>query len=258
MSFLVRGPDVSRAWLAAVQYLSAQPGNQCSNLAVSIDDPTTEVADLRQQLDAFAEAEGLRGYAVPAIHSVAGTIFPSGLYRPDAQAPAEHLYEMERLIRHVVRKHKENRRGTYFERLVAYPLADGSEVNQLDSVLKKLRRAAELGKRNGNKFELATFHPSRDTNPTAFPCLSHISITLQDGRLDGTAVYRNQYFLARAYGNYLGLGDVLRFLATESGFAMGELLCVSSHAYLEVQEHGRARVEELLQRCAALVEGDSA
>jgi thymidylate synthase len=257
MSVLVCGADVSRAWLAAVEHLLAQPGEQCSNLAVSIDDPTAEVVDLRLELDTFAEAEGRRGQAVPAIHSVAGTIFPSGLYRPAAKAPAEHLYEMERLIRHVVRKHKENKRGTYFERLVAYPLADGSEVNQLDRVLKKLQRAAELGQRNGNKFELATFHPGRDTNPRAFPCLSHISITLLEGRLDGTAVYRNQYFLARAYGNYLGLGEVLRFLANESGFALGELLCVSSHAYLEAQEHGRARVEELLQRCGAALMGDN-
>jgi thymidylate synthase len=258
MSVLVCGADVSRAWLAAVQHLSAQPGDQCSNLAVSIEDPTAEVADLRQKLDAFTEAEGRRGHAIPAIHSTAGTIFPSGLYRPNTKAPAKHLFEMERLIRHVVRKHRENKRGTYFERLVAYPLADGSEVNQLDRVLKKLQRAAELGQRNGNRYELATFHPGRDTNPTAFPCLSHISITLQDGRLDGTAVYRNQYFLARAYGNYLGLGEVLRFLATESGFVVGELLCVSSHAYLEVREHGRARVEELMQRCAAALEGDRA
>jgi thymidylate synthase len=258
MSVLVRGADVSRAWLATVQHLFAQPGEQCSNLAVSIDNPTAEVADLRQELDAFAEAEGRRGQAVPAIQSVAGTIFPSALYRPNAKAPAEHLYEMERLIRHVIRKHKENKRGTYFERLVAYPLADGSQVNQLDHVLKKLQRAAELGHRNGNRFELATFHPGRDTNPRAFPCLSHISITLQEGRLDCAAVYRNQYFLARAYGNYLGIGEVLKFLAAESGFAVGELLCVSSHAYLEVQEHGRARVEELMHRCAAVVEGDSA
>jgi thymidylate synthase len=258
MSVLISGADVSRAWLAAVLELLGQPGAQRSNLAVSIDDPTSEVADIREKLNTFAEAAGRRGQAVPGIHSVAGTIFPSGLYRPNAKAPAEHLYEMERLIRHVVRSHKQNRRGTYFERLVAYPLANGSEVNQLDRVLKKLQRAAELGQRNGNKFELATFHPGRDTNPTAFPCLSHISITLQDGRLDGTAVYRNQYFLARAYGNYLGLGDVLRFLATESGFAVGELLCVSSHAYLEVQEHGRARVEELTQQCASVLEGESA
>jgi hypothetical protein len=67
-------------------------------------------------------------------------------------------------------------------------------------------------------------------------------------------VYRNQYFLARAYGNYLGLGEVLRFLTTESSFAVGELLCVASHAYLEIGEYGRQRVEDLIRRCAERVD----
>lgn len=257
MSVLVRGANVSQAWLAAVEHLFAQPGQRDSNLAVAIDDPTAELGDFRRELDAFARSEGERGRPIPAIHSVAGTIFPSGLYKQHADAPAEHLYEMERLIRHVVRKHSQNRRGTYFERFVAYPLADGEAVNQLDRVLIKLKRAAELGQRNGNKFELAAFHPGRDTNPEGFPCLSHISITLRDGRLDATAVYRNHHFVSRAYGNYLGIGEVMRFLATESGFPVGELLCVSSHAYLEVQKHGRARVEALMQRCAAALEDDT-
>lgn len=253
MSVHIEGANVSHAWLNAVQYLLAQPGRECSNLTVSITNPTAEVAGVRRELDAFADAENLRGQAIPAIHSVAGTIFPSSLYRPLAADPAEHLFEMERLIRPVIRKHRKNRRGTYFERLVAYPLGADAEVNQLAQVLKKLRHAASRGHRNGNMFELATFHPGRDTNLRAFPCLSHISVTLQNGRLDAAAVYRNHYFLERAYGNYLGLGEILRFLATESGFDVGELLCVSSHAYLEVQEHGRARVEQLTERCAALV-----
>jgi hypothetical protein len=256
MSDLVGGSDVSRAWLAAAEHL-LRAGGQCSNLAVAVADPTAETRPIRDELDAFARAVLDRRGPMPEIHSVAGTIFPSGLYRPKAEAPAKHLYEMERLIRPAVRRHPLNRRGTYFERLVAYPQADGSEVNQLDRVLNKLRRANELGHRNGNQYELATYHPGRDTNPRAFPCLSHISVTLQQGRLDATAVYRNQYFLARAYGNYLGLGEVLRFLATESGFEVGELLCVASHAYLEITEYGRRRVEDLIVRCAEAAHAES-
>lgn len=247
------GPDVSSAWLAAVNHLLEEPGEQCSNLGVTIGDPTAERVDVRAELDAFAADPRRRGKEMPRIDSVAGTIFQSSFYRPGTADAEGHLYELERRIRKVVRRHSQNRRGTYFERLVAYPLGDGQEFNQLHHVLGRLQSAASDGRRNGNQFELSIFHPERDSYPVGFPCLSHISITLRGGVLDATALYRNQYFLDRAYGNYLGIGEVLRFLATESGFAVGELLCVASHAKLEAAKYGRAGVKELIERCTAMV-----
>jgi hypothetical protein len=255
MTGFVSGPDVSSAWLAAAKHLLDEPGAQCSNLGVAIAEPTAERADVRAELEAFAADARGRGQDMPRIDSVAGTIFQSSFYRPGAEDPEGHLYELERRIRKVVRRHRKNRHGTYFERLVAYPLADGQEFNQLHHVLGRLRGAASHGRRNGNQFELSIFHPKLDPYPVGFPCLSHISITLRDGVLDATALYRNQYFLERAYGNYLGIGEVLRFLATESGFAVGELLCVASHAKMEVTDYGRARVRDLADRCTALIAG---
>jgi hypothetical protein len=258
MTALVSGADVSTAWLAGVTYLLAQPNGEASNLGVAIADPTAESADLRRELDAFAEEMSRGGHEVPRIDSVAGTIFPTSFYRPRAADPATHLYDLERRIRAAVRKHPQNRGGTYFERLVAYPVGNGKTMNQLHHVTERLRSAARKGRRNGNQYELSLFHPERDPYPVGFPCLSHVSLTLTDGKLDATAIYRNQYFVARAYGNYLGLGEVLRFLAAESGFAAGELLCVASHAKLETATYGRRRVEELVTRCGALLERDIA
>ncbi len=257
MTAFVSGPDVSSAWLAAVRHLLEEPGEQCSNLGVAIAHPTVERANVRAELEAFAADARRRGLDTPQIDTVAGTIFQTSFYRPGAADPEAHLYELERRIRKVVRRHKQNQKGTYFERLVAYPLADGQEFNQLHHVLGRLRGVASRGERNGNRFELAIFHPQRDPYPFGFPCLSHISLTLRDGVLDATALYRNQYFLDRAYGNYVGIGEVLRFLATESGFAVGELLCVASHAKLEAKDYGRARVSDLVDRCSALTAGDT-
>jgi hypothetical protein len=48
-----------------------------------------------------------------------------------------------------------------------------------------------------------------------------------------TAHYRNHYFVERAYGNYLGLGRLLVFIAHEAGLEPGRLLCVSGHAVLD-------------------------
>ncbi len=257
MTASVYGPDVSTAWLAAVTRLLDESGEQCSNLAVTIGDPTADRADVRAELDAFAADARRRGKDMPRIDRVAGTIFQTSFYRPGTADAEGHLYELERRIRKVVRRHPQNRRGTYFERLVAYPLADGEEFNQLHHMLGRLRSAASAGRRNGNQFELSIFHPGRDSYPVGFPCLSHISITLREGVLDATAVYRNQYFLDRAYGNYLGIGEVLRFLATESGFAVGELLCVASHARLDAGTYGRARVKELIETCTAMIATDA-
>jgi thymidylate synthase len=256
MTAFVSAGDVSSAWLAAVKHLLSEPGGRSSNLGVSIAAPNQERTDVRRELEGFAANARRRGQDFPRIESVAGTIFQSSFYRPTANDPEHHLYDLERRIRKVVRRHPQNRSGTYFERLVAYPLADGREFNQLHHVLERLRSAATQGRRNGNQFELSIFHPERDSYPVGFPCLSHISITLRDGILDATALYRNQYFLERAYGNYVGIGEVMRFLATESGFGVGELLCVASHARLELGSYGRARVTALVDRCASLIGDD--
>jgi hypothetical protein len=48
-----------------------------------------------------------------------------------------------------------------------------------------------------------------------------------------TAMYRRHHYLARAYGNFLGLARLLNFLAHESGNEVGEMLVVGTHAEVE-------------------------
>lgn len=248
---VVRAPDVSTGWLDATRYL-VERGGEALNLVVGIEDPTAELQPVRNALDRFIEKlRESHEDPPPTVETAAATIFPAAFYQPHAPDAAGHLFELEQLTRRVTRAHPENSRGTYFERLVAYPNGDRT-MNQLAAVIKKLRRAADLGYQNGNRYELAVFHPARDTNPIGFPCLSHVSLTLARGTLHATAVYRNQYFIARAYGNFLGLGSVLQFLAAESGFARGSLVCVASHAEVEAGTYGRARVAALLDTCSGL------
>ena len=254
MSKHIEGPDTSTAWALAADYLRTRPDAECSNLAVSIASAASERGEIRHELDTFIRAARARGKRIPDIDTVRDTIFQTSFYRPNAKDPEEHLYGMESRIRAAVRRAPGNRNGTYFERLVAYPGAQGG-VNQLRRVVDRLRSAARNGRRNGNQYELALYHPEKDPYPVGFPCLSHISITLRGGVLDATAVYRNQYFLARAYGNFLGIGAVMTFLAAESGFSVGELLCVASHARLEADGFGQERVRALVDRCTELASG---
>jgi hypothetical protein len=47
------------------------------------------------------------------------------------------------------------------------------------------------------------------------------------------AVYRNEYLVGRAYGNFLGLGELQAYIAAATGLAVGELLMTINHAELD-------------------------
>ena len=55
---------------------------------------------------------------------------------------------------------------------------------------------------------------------------SHLSFSLLHGAVSLLAIYRSQDFISWAYGNYLGLGRVLQFVAHESGFPAGDYVRV--------------------------------
>lgn len=269
MAVLVEGADVSTAWLEALDTLIAD-GGETVNLGVSIADPTRERPEIREVLDAFIAKRRRMRRGVELVSTVANTIFPQALYIERLGRRSEpHLYEMARLGRDVSRRVKGNARGTYFERMVDWPngqVTDGdgtvATFNQLDQAITRLRRLHEQGTRRGNQFEiglsspadeaiaLPVVVPARDKQTMGFPCLSHISVSLQKGVVHMTAIYRNHEFIKRAYGNYIGLGRLLRFIARQSGWPMGELLCVSA-SVTAVGGAGFARgaVETLLEDC---------
>jgi hypothetical protein len=89
-----------------------------------------------------------------------------------------------------------------------------------------------------------------------FPCLSHISLTLHTNPIHLTALYRNQGFLRKAYGNYVGLARLARFFAREVGVRVGEIVCVASHADVELDVAGKRALELLVAHCWAAGSAD--
>lgn len=67
-----------------------------------------------------------------------------------------------------------------------------------------------------------------------------------------TALYRNQGFLRKAYGNYVGLARLARFFAREVGVGVGEIVCVASHADVELDLAGKRALERLAADCWAV------
>lgn len=267
MAIFVEGENVSAAWVEGLDRLLGA-GGETVNLTVAIADPTTEVPAVRAVVDAFVDARRrAHPRSVERVSTVANTIFPQSLYIERLGQGAEaHLYGLEERARGVT--HLRNRQGTYFERMVVWPVEKprrGQKTetfNQLNQAVTRLRRLREQGKRRGNQFEIGLTSPAdqaiavpiiipgRDRQTMGFPCLSHVSLSLQKGVIHMTAIYRNHEFIRRGYGNYVGLGRLLRFVAQQSGWPVGELTCVSASAAVgSGAGFSRGALTELLETC---------
>lgn len=241
---LVNGDTLTEAWLAVLERLQGC-GREAFNLVVAVSDPRPEFADTRvvRELNAVLRAEGLQ-----PVDTVANTIFPSAL--ASASSERLRLYDRYRSLVPQLRRYKKNQQGLYFERLIGYPLRpeDGCAVNQLEAIITGIER--ERLRPNPLRFiyEAQIFAPGKDKRPMGFPCMSSLSFQLDGDRLRLTATYRNQYYIARALGNFIGLAQLQKFVADQTGLAQGPLTIHAFHAQLDPGVR-QDTVEELIERC---------
>lgn len=243
-------------WLAAARHLQAAGGN-ARNLVLEIARPGVmrrrDLAVLRR-VDAqiVAQDKGL------SIDTVAGTIFPQGLY-DRRQRPGFYQEYWRRLER----AKKPGTWGQYFERMTRRKAPDGALVNPLEDVIEKLKRAVTSGNSiyqstyelspsdpaqdidpvEDDGAELATYDPVRDRNrPYGGPCLSHLSFKITDRHiLDLTAIYRSHHYCERALGNLIGLARLQKYVAEQATLDQGILTCISTHAELDLGSWGGIR-----------------
>jgi thymidylate synthase len=266
MADLIVADNLSTAWVEALKLLVARRG-AAVNLNVAFPGGVNENPMVRERLQAL-----LVERKAWEVQTVANSIFPVEMYVPHlGDQAAERLYEMYELTMRLHRRRKPaNDRETYFNRLVAYPGPNGP-FNQLEYVIARLSKQMDLRSPHSSAYELGLSGsrddelcasgdlrvqaPGKDRNLYGFPCLSHISLTLERPRLHLTATYRNQTFVERAYGNYVGLDRLLAFLCQEIGCEPGEIECVATHASAQFSEHGKARVERLSRDVQAILSG---
>ena len=142
-----------------------------------------------------------------------------------------------------------NRRGLYFERLIAFG-AGPKDGNQLEFILDA------YGARKGvirSKFQAAIFDPARDHVPDArigFPCLQHVSFVPSNTGLRMNAFYATQLIFEKAYGNYLGLWRLGEFMAAEMGLTFTNLTCVVGVERLAVP---KAQIKTLIDAVRPLL-----
>jgi thymidylate synthase len=147
-----------------------------------------------------------------------------------------------------LKKYPGNAHGTYFGRLVAYPGAKKTEVDQVGNIINRLRKQASGKAPMTAAYEADLAHPGdgevpaealvhaadRDNLYRGFPCLSHVSFQLdRNGKVHAAALYRSHYMFERAYGNYLSLGRLLTYIARQSELTPGTLTVMAGHAHLD-------------------------
>lgn len=222
---LINETNLSVAWARAFLRIVENAGTKIAPLVVSItgfgeDGSPEEDASVRAALDQCLEAVGEQ-----QVHTVANTIFAPSLYRL-SKFDRHTLYKiyLDTLPRYKALSVHKNRRGLYFERLIAFG-SGPCDGNQLEHIINEY--TANNGVRK-SKLQASVFDPARDHVRSAqlgFPCLQHVSFVPEGGELVLNAFYATQQIFDKAYGNYLGLCRLGQFMAAEMGLEFGRMNC---------------------------------
>lgn len=164
----------------------------------------------------------LLGRKFNPIDMVAETIFPDSLY---------HFLDMDRdalyksyisSIPRIREIDKRNRDGTYFERLIHF----GGQKNQLEIIISSI---IKNNIKRRSKLQACTYDPLTDHKETAFqgfPCLQQVSFyKTETGGLVLNSFYAIQYLHQKAYGNWLGLINLGKFIAAETNLNFERFNC---------------------------------
>jgi hypothetical protein len=229
------GDSITETWISGTEKLLSDGGDAFTSIlhVRHPAEPSGVESDARSLLDGLLARRGKQD-----TETVANTIFP---HRMASRRTADELYQryLTRTFPRI-RALKGNGRGTYFHRLIQHQgLGSGKQIvinNPLADVIRKMAAALAGQRTLRSAYELGVYRPSLDANiQMGFPCLSHVSLKLDPELrlLHLTALYRNQYYIERAYGNLLGLTRLQAFVARELGLNAGELACHATHAHLD-------------------------
>ena len=244
---MIRGPlyiqdtNLSSAWAQA--FLEAmKPGvEEILPLVITV---TGFVENRPVEIDAIREAlnDALEKNHKFSCDTVANTIFPQSLWNP--QNNRERLFKRYQSILPSLKKMETyNKYGLYFERLIAF---GPDKVNQLEHIITTYRS----GNHRRSALQASIFDPSVDhTNQRqrGFPCMQHAIFTpYGDRELAVTGFYATQHLFERAYGNYLGLCNLGRFIAHELDFRVTQMTCIAGVA--KIGDINKRDIQDLVQK----------
>lgn len=250
--------DISEAWLDALQIMVGSKQRAAVHMLLRVTDATIdrpEIRALAQGLIDDFNADKAEGKRLWSVETTRNTIMPTSwaARNPEPSDLAKYYRERYPALRQIAA----SQYGTYFGRLVAYPRDKKHEnqYDQLSNVVTKLRREHAAGSRSRKSscYELNVYSERWDTNLMSFPCLAHISLHVHGGKLNMQAVYRNEFLIGRAYGNYLGLAELLTYIAAACPTLQpGELLLTLNHVELD-KSVPMSLVKQVLKKAGPLL-----
>lgn len=258
--------NLSYAWGRA--FLTAMKGSKddLMPLTISIGELTNglpkEDNQIREALDVALAQNGKYSCAISGL-----TIFPFKYWnlmgRPHIKQFTD-LY-LNKYLPRLRARDSRNKKGTYFERMVAFEGVRGKggkllneTKNQLEHIISLWPKNSEHSRPRQSALQAACFDPVKDHNGaprSGFPCLQQVSFTYDDnGGLAINAYYPTQYIFDRAYGNYLGLCHLGYFMADELGLKLVRLNCFVGRPELgNVNKSALQGLVEILQGALPII-----
>ena len=243
LPLIIEETNLSHAWSRAFLHIIDHPGKEVSPLLITLTGFTNSMPKEDQAIrDALDNC--LKINNEQSVHTVANTIFPAS-YWQRSNHNRNKLFDtyLENFPRIQALAPKKNKRGLYFERLIAYG-SGPNNGNQLEYIISQYK--SRTGVRR-SMFQASIFDPARDhvIDPRIpFPCLQHVSFIPQNKSLIMNAFYATQLLFNKAYGNYLGLCKLGDFMAHEMGLTFERMNCFV----------GVAKMDNIPKKCPTLEE----
>ncbi len=252
---VISGENLSHVWARIFLHIMDNPGKEIAPLVVSItglqNNIPQEDKEIREALDnCLKSIDSKVKKKVHQVHTVANTIFPESLWQRSKDRKDLFQIYQKNLPRIKALDKDKNSRGLYFERLILF--GSGPENgNQLEYIISQYNSRPGVRK---TMLQLSIFDPGRDHVNNAqlpFPCLQHIILTPnnQGKSLNMNAVYATQQVFEKAYGNYLGLCRLGKFIASEMKLEFSGLYCFVGVAKIDIAKKELLELKELVRNC---------
>ncbi len=164
-----------------------------------------------------------------SLNDVINTIFPYKIREPTREKFYSHYLELHRSSKRIGAR-KKKRWGTYFERMICF---GSKKVNQIEEIINVIKND-ERHLKSLNPIHITSCEYDSLRKRLGNPCLQYIQFTFAEkDTIDATVVYRNHDFLKKAFGNFIGLGMLLSFIAQQTNKKVGTLSCLSAHAFTD-------------------------
>lgn len=220
----ISGKNVIEAWQNGARQI-LQHG-EIFNLITHVHEPTVLDLEWFKQYNPKSICRN-----IPTLSEVSTTIFPHKI-RGRGLTEQELYRRYARVHDRAKRIHKRTKRswGTYFDRMIRFGVG---RLNQLELIIEAMK-----GWTKNHKAALVIHISSSETDSIkrtlGSPCLQYIEFLCPTfDTITLLAVYRNHDFFGRVLGNFIGLGQLLKFVCEETERAPGELVCHSAHAYAQ-------------------------